>query len=91
MFKLTYYDFYINNTLIDIVDSFKYLRMTLHNLFTVLRHELPLLQQCSLFDSLVASILHFGSEVWEFHETTNIELIHTKCQLSKKLILDKNS
>ena len=74
MFKLTFYDFYINNTLIDIVDSFKYLRMTLHNLFTVLRNELPLLQQCSLFDSLVASILHFGSEVWGFHETTDIEL-----------------
>ena len=66
-------DFYINNTLNDMVDSFKYLGMTvfknsnwyrsqkclakhasfaLHNPFIGLRNiELPLLQQCSSFDS----------------------------------------
>ena len=96
----TYYDFYICSKLIDVVESFKYLGMTLfkngnwyriqkciskhasfalHNLFAVLRNiELPLSQQCALFDSLVASILNFGSEGWGFHEATDIELIHTK-------------
>ena len=57
----------------------KHASFALHNLFTVLNNiELPLLQQCALFDSLVASILNFGSELWGFHEATDVEMIHTK-------------
>ena len=92
--------FFICNTLIDIVDSFKYLGMTLfkngnwfrsqkclakhasfalYNVFTVINNiELPIKQQCALFDSLVASILNFGSEIWGFHDASDVELIHTK-------------
>ena len=39
---------------------------------------MPISQQCSLFDTSVGSILNFGSEIWGFHEATDIELIHTK-------------
>ena len=93
-------DFYINNTLIETVESFKYLGITffkngnwyrtqkciakhssfaLHNLFTIFNTiELPISQKCDLFDTLVASILNFGSEIWGMHDATDIELIHTK-------------
>ena len=96
----THYDFYICNTLIDIVDSFKYLGMTLfkngnwfrsqkclakhasfalYNVFTVINNiDLPIKQQCALLDSLIASILNFGSEIWGFHDASDVELIHTK-------------
>ena len=32
---------------------------------------------CKLFDSLVASILNFGAEIWGSHNATDIELTHT--------------
>ena len=98
--RRSHHDFFINNTAIEIVDSFKYLGITLfkngnwyrsqkciakhasfalHNLFTIFNTiELPISQKCKLFDSLVASILNFGSEIWGMHEATDIELIHTK-------------
>ena len=93
-------DFYINNTLIETVESFTYLGITffkngnwyrtqkciakhssfaLHNLFTISNTiELPISQKCNLFDTLVVSILNFGSEIWSMHDATDIELIHTK-------------
>lgn len=96
----TRYDFFIYDTAIEIVDSFKYLGMTffkngnwyrsqkciakhasfaLHNLFTIFNAiELPISQKCKLFDSLVASILNFGSEIWGMHDASDIELVHTK-------------
>ena len=98
--RRTHHDFYIYNTALEVVESFKYLGMTLfkngnwnrsqkciakhasfalYNVFTILNSaELPISQQCSLFDTLVGSILNFGSEIWGFHEATDIELIHTK-------------
>ena len=98
--RRTHHDIFSNNTAIEIVDSFKYLGITLfkngnwyrsqkciakhasfalHNLFTIFTTiELPISQKCKLFDSLVASILNFGSEIWSMHEATDIELIHTK-------------
>lgn len=39
---------------------------------------MPISQKCNLFDTLVASILNFGSEIWGMHDATDIELIHTK-------------
>ena len=94
------YDFYIYNTAIEVVDSFKYLGITLfkngnwyrsqkciakhasfalHNLFTIFNNiELPIIQKCKLFDTLVAPILNFGSKIWGMHDATDIELIHTK-------------
>lgn len=96
----THHDFFIYDTPIQIVESFKYLGVTLfkngnwyrtqkrvaqhasfalHKLFTVFQHiELPIYQKCKLFDSLVGSILNFGSEIWGMHEATDVELIHTK-------------
>ena len=57
----------------------KHASFALYNVFTILNSvELPISQQCSLFDTLVGSILNFGSEIWGFHEATDIELIHTK-------------
>ena len=51
----------------------------LYNLFIVFNNvELPVTQKCKLFDSLVGSILNFGAEIWDNHEGTDIELIHTK-------------
>ena len=38
----------------------------------------PCYNKCALFDSLVASILNSGSELWGFHEATDAEMIHTK-------------
>ena len=98
--RRTHYDFYINNTALELVDSFKYLGITLfkngnwyrsqkciaqhasfalNNLFNVFQNiELPTSQKCKLFDSLVASILNFGAEIWGSHNATDIELIHTK-------------
>ena len=96
----SHYDFNIYNTAIKVVDSFKYLGITLfkngnwyrtqkciakhasfalHNLFMIFdKIELPTTQKCKLFDTLVASILNFGSEIWGMHNATDIELIHTK-------------
>lgn len=96
----TTYDFYIYNTRIELVNSFKYLGITLYkngywsrtqkgiaqhasfawyNLMKVLKNvELPVPQKFKLFDTLVASILNFGAELWGHHTAKNIELIHTK-------------
>ena len=98
--KRTHYDFFINNNILDLVDSFKYLGITLfkngnwyrsqkciaqhasfalYNLFTVFQKvEIPVTQKCKLFDTLVGSILNFGSEIWGIHGASDIELIHTK-------------
>ena len=96
----TYYDCFINNTRIEIIESFKYLGVTLfkngnwhrgqkciakhasfaiYNLFTVFNNiELSVDQKCNLFDTLVGSILSFGSVVLGMHDASDIELIHTK-------------
>ena len=97
--RRTHYDFYIYNTVIELVDSLKYLGITLfkngnwyrtqkcisqhasfalYNLFTVLKNiELPIEKKLKLFDTLVSSILNFGSEVWGTHSATDIDLVHT--------------
>ena len=57
----------------------KHAAFALHNLFRIFNTvELPVAQKCKLFDTLVASILNFGSELWGMHEASDIELIHTK-------------
>lgn len=98
--KRTHYDFSINNNILDLVDSFKYLGITLfkngnwyrsqkciaqhasfalYNLFSIFQKvELPVTQKCKLFDTLVGSILNFGSEIWGIHGASDVELIHTK-------------
>jgi hypothetical protein len=51
----------------------------LYSFFSILNNiELPIKQIIQLFDSLVGSILHFGSEIWGMHEAKDVELIHTK-------------
>jgi hypothetical protein len=53
--------------------------LALHNLFRLFQNvDLPISQKCNLFDTLIASILNFGAEVWGMHSATDIELIHTK-------------
>ena len=51
----------------------------LHRLFSILnQYEFKTEQKCNLFDTLVGSILNYGSEVWGMNKGNNIELIHTK-------------
>ena len=51
----------------------------LHNLFALFRQlDLPMSEQCKLFDILVDSILNYSSEVCGMHDAKDIEVIHTK-------------
>ena len=51
----------------------------LNRLFSIFgKVELPVSQKIKLFDTLVSSILHFGSEVFGTYECKDLELIHTK-------------
>ena len=51
----------------------------LHNLFALFRQlDLPMSEQCKLFDILVGSISNYSSEVWGMHDAKDIEVIHTK-------------
>ena len=45
--------------------------------FVSLKLEIPISQKCKLFDSLVGSVLKFGSEIWGMHDATDVERIHT--------------
>ena len=109
--RCTYHTFYIDDTPIETVNSFKYLGINLfkngnwfrsqkfiaqhalralYNLFSVLKDvKLSVKQQLKLFDSLVGSILNFGSEIWGMHEATDVELVHTK--FLRKLLSVKRS
>ena len=96
----TTYNFYLNNTKLEVVNSFKYLDVyffkngnwyrtqkciadhasyALHSLFSVFNEvEIPTCQKCKLFDTLVASVLNYCSEIWGYHEGKYIQIIHTK-------------
>ena len=51
----------------------------LHNLFSLFNQiELPTSEKCRLFDTLVGSILNYGSEIWGLNEAKDVERIHTK-------------
>ena len=51
----------------------------LYKLFLIYnKTELPTSEKCNLFNALVAPVLNYSSEVWDFHEGNNIELVHTK-------------
>ena len=93
-------DLYLNNTKLEVVDSFKYLGVhffkngnwfrtqkrlaqhasyALHNLFSLFRQiDIPITEQCKLFDTLVGSILNYSSEVWGIHNAKDVEAIHSK-------------
>ena len=96
----TTYDFCLNNTKLEVVNSFKYLGVyffkngnwyrtqkciadhasyALHSLFSVFNEvEIPTCQNCKLFDTLVASVLNYCSDIWGYHEGKYIEIVHTK-------------
>jgi hypothetical protein len=96
----TSYNFYLNNTTLEVVNSFKYLGIDLYkngewqrsqkdiahhasfalnNLYRIFESiELPISRKCKLFDSLVGSILNFGSELLGSNEAPDIEKVHTK-------------
>ena len=93
-------DLFLNNTKLEVVDSFKYLGVhffkngnwfrtqkrlaqhasyALHNLFSLFRQiNIPITEQCKLFDTLVGSILNYSSEVWGIHNAKDVEAIHSK-------------
>jgi hypothetical protein len=85
---------------LDVVDSFNYLGITLvknggwyrtqkclrdrgmyalHKLFNILYDViLPVKEQLRLFDSLVASVLSYGAEVWGHYVADDVEQVHLK-------------
>ncbi|XP_071123183.1 uncharacterized protein [Mytilus edulis] len=61
---------------------------SLFNLFKMLYTSTQ--QKCEMFDSLVGSILCYGSEIWGFHHANDIEQVHNKfCRFVLKV--GKNS
>ena len=59
--------------------------------FSILnQYEFKSQEKCRLFDTLVASVLKYVSEVWGFNEAKDIQLIHTKF-LRKILCVDKST
>ena len=63
----------------------------LYRLFSILNnYEFKTQEKCRLFDTLVASVLNYSSEVWGYHEAKDIEQIHTKF-LRKILCVNKST
>jgi hypothetical protein len=107
----TYHNFYLNNEILENVNSFKYLgvelykngqwhrtqqkiaahgQRALHKLFRIISQvTLPINELCKLFDSLVAPVLNYSSEVWGHHSAKTIETIHTK--FCRKILCVKKS
>ena len=56
-----------------------FIRLSLYIIFSQVNTiELPVSQKCNLFDTLIASVLNVGFEIWGMHDASDIELIHTK-------------
>ncbi len=53
-----------------------YALYNLNNVFESI--TLPVKDKCKLFDSLVRSVLIYGSEVWGYHVANDVERIYTK-------------
>lgn len=52
---------------------------SLHKLFSIFdKYDFSTSEKSKLFDSLVATVLNYCSEVWGMNAGTDIELIHTK-------------
>ena len=86
----TNHNFGLNDILLEVVTTFRYLginlfkngnlfrlhkklaqhaSVALHNLFVVFdRFNVNIREQCSLFDSLVGSVLDYGAEIFGIHE-----------------------
>ena len=64
--------------------------LQLHRLFCVFQEiELPFLQKCKIFDTLVTPILNYSSEVWGMHHGKNIENVHIK--VCRRILNVRNS
>ena len=51
----------------------------LHNLYRTLNNvRLNIPEKLKLFDSLVSSVLSYSSEIWGYHEGSDIERVHTR-------------
>ena len=62
----------------------------LHSSFVVLNQlNLNIGEQCSLFDSLVGSVLDYGAEIFGTHEYKSFEQIH--CKFLRKILGVKKS
>ena len=52
---------------------------SLYKLFSLFsKVELPVSNKCKLFDTLVASVLNYGSEIWRYHAGKEVENVHIK-------------
>ena len=49
---------------------------SLNSLFNVVPLELS--EKIKLFDTMIAPILNYGSEIWGFHNAPDIERVHIK-------------
>ena len=62
----------------------------LHNLFVVLNQlNVNIREQCSLFDSLVGSVLNYGAKLFGIHEYKSLEQNHSK--FHRKILRVKKS
>ena len=53
---------------------------------TIRKFYITVDQQCAMFDSLVSSVINYGSEIWGFHHAKDVETIHNKfCRFALKV------
>ena len=63
---------YILQNILYVSDLFTYIRIVKYMINKSLN------QKCKLFDTLVASVLNYSSDLWGMHEAKDIEIIHIK-------------
>ena len=79
-FVLSFFPRDVLDEILNLIESVSedfpsYSSYALHNLFSIFNQiELLDSHKCKLFDTLVGSILNYGSEVWGMHEAKDVEI-----------------